>query len=59
MGITAIILAKHDPETGRPLVDLVLDVAEQKGTGKWTAQVSFDLEAVPCPRWPTRYTPAP
>jgi 6-phosphogluconate dehydrogenase len=45
VGITAIILAKHDPETGRPLVDLVLDVAEQRGMGKWTAQVSFDLEA--------------
>jgi len=45
VGITATILAKKDPETGEPLVPLILDTAEQKGTGKWTAQVSFDLEA--------------
>jgi len=43
--ITASILARRDAETGRPLVDLILDTAEQKGTGKWTAQVSFDLGA--------------
>jgi 6-phosphogluconate dehydrogenase len=45
VGITATILAKQDPETGKPLVDLILDTAEQKGTGKWTAQVSFDVGA--------------
>ena len=45
VGITATILAKKDPETGRPLVHLIHDSAEQKGTGKWTAQVSFDLGA--------------
>jgi 6-phosphogluconate dehydrogenase len=45
VGITASILAKRDPETGRPLVDVILDVAEQKGMGKWTPQVSFDLGA--------------
>ncbi|MBI3667986.1 MAG: NADP-dependent phosphogluconate dehydrogenase [Acidobacteria bacterium] len=43
MEISAVVLAKTDPETGRPLVDLVLDTAGQKGTGKWTAQSSFDL----------------
>ncbi|MGA7613667.1 MAG: NADP-dependent phosphogluconate dehydrogenase [Thermoanaerobaculia bacterium] len=46
--ITARIFRATDPETGRPLVDLVLDRAGQKGTGKWTAQVALDL-AVPVP----------
>jgi len=46
--ITAKILRVKDPETGRPLVDLVLDKAGQKGTGKWTSQIALDLE-VPIP----------
>jgi len=46
--ITAAILAKPDPETGRPLVDVILDTAEQKGTGKWGSQVALDL-GVPAP----------
>jgi 6-phosphogluconate dehydrogenase len=46
--ITAEILAVADPETGKPLVDVILDKAGQKGTGKWTAQVALDL-AVPIP----------
>ncbi|PKM89462.1 MAG: phosphogluconate dehydrogenase (NADP(+)-dependent, decarboxylating) [Firmicutes bacterium HGW-Firmicutes-10] len=41
--ITAKILKKIDEETGLPLVDVILDVARQKGTGKWTAQESLDL----------------
>ncbi len=41
--ITALVLGKIDPETKKPLVDLILDEAEQKGTGKWTAQDSLDL----------------
>ncbi|MBH8598500.1 MULTISPECIES: NADP-dependent phosphogluconate dehydrogenase [unclassified Thermoactinomyces] len=41
--ITADILAKVDKETGKPLVDLILDTAGQKGTGKWTSQSSLDL----------------
>jgi 6-phosphogluconate dehydrogenase len=41
--ITADILQRQDPETGRPLVDVILDTAEQKGTGKWTSQVALDL----------------
>jgi 6-phosphogluconate dehydrogenase len=41
--ITAEILKKIDVETGLPLVDVILDVARQKGTGKWTAQESLDL----------------
>jgi 6-phosphogluconate dehydrogenase len=46
--ITADIFAKQDTETGKPLVDLILDVAGQKGTGKWTGQISLDL-GVPTP----------
>lgn len=34
--ITKNIFTKNDPETGRPIVDLILDKAGQKGTGKWT-----------------------
>ncbi|MDX6613283.1 MAG: 6-phosphogluconate dehydrogenase [Blastocatellia bacterium] len=41
--ITSQILRVEDQETGKPLVDLILDQAEQKGTGKWTAQVALDL----------------
>ncbi len=41
--ITADILSKKDDETGRPLVDVILDTAGQKGTGKWTATVALDL----------------
>jgi 6-phosphogluconate dehydrogenase len=43
MGITADILAHTDPETGCALVDVILDTAEQKGTGKWASQVALDL----------------
>ena len=41
--ITADILAKTDDETGRPMVDVILDAAGQKGTGKWTSQAGLDL----------------
>jgi len=41
--ITGSILAKADPETGRPMVDVILDTAGQKGTGKWTSQIALDL----------------
>ena len=44
--ITSEIFRVSDPETGKPLVDMVLDKAGQKGTGKWTAQTALDL-AVP------------
>lgn len=43
IGITADILAHTDPETGIALVDLILDTAEQKGTGKWASQIALDL----------------
>ncbi|MFD2612868.1 NADP-dependent phosphogluconate dehydrogenase [Paenibacillus gansuensis] len=41
--ITADIFSKKDPETGKPMVDVILDAAGQKGTGKWTSQSSLDL----------------
>ncbi len=41
--ITKDIFTKVDDETGKPLVDLILDTAGQKGTGKWTSQSSLDL----------------
>ncbi len=41
--ITAEVLAKLDAATGRPLVDVIVDEAEQKGTGKWTSQDALDL----------------
>ena len=41
--ITAKIFTKIDEETGKPLVDVILDKAGQKGTGKWTSQTAFDL----------------
>jgi 6-phosphogluconate dehydrogenase len=43
--ITAAILERIDEETGRPLVDLILDSAAQKGTGKWTSQTALDVGA--------------
>lgn len=46
--ITADIFTKTDEETGKPLVDLILDTAGQKGTGKWTSQNALDL-GVPLP----------
>ncbi len=41
--ITADILAHKDPETGNALVEMILDTAEQKGTGKWTSQIALDM----------------
>ena len=43
--ITANIFDKIDPDTGRPLVDVIMDEARQKGTGKWTSQNALDLGA--------------
>ncbi|MGB6580316.1 MAG: NADP-dependent phosphogluconate dehydrogenase, partial [Streptosporangiaceae bacterium] len=41
--ITAEVLAHQDQATGQPFVDIVLDQAEQKGTGRWTVQDALDL----------------
>ena len=41
--ITRDILSKVDKETGRPIVEVIMDTAGQKGTGKWTSQAALDL----------------
>jgi 6-phosphogluconate dehydrogenase len=41
--ISSRVLAKVDQATGRPLVDVILDEAGQKGTGRWTAQDALEL----------------
>jgi 6-phosphogluconate dehydrogenase len=46
--ISADILRRRDEESGHPLVELILDKAKQKGTGKWTSQNAMDL-GVPIP----------
>ena len=46
--ITADILTKYDPATGKPMVEIILDRAGNKGTGKWTSQSALDL-GVPLP----------
>ncbi len=43
--ITSKIFRRIDEESGNPLVDMVLDKAKQKGTGKWTSQNAMDLGA--------------
>ena len=43
--ITARILAATDPETGAPMVEVILDKAGQKGTGTWTGQSALELGA--------------
>ncbi|MCS7067646.1 MAG: decarboxylating NADP(+)-dependent phosphogluconate dehydrogenase [Meiothermus sp.] len=43
--ITADILTKKDEETGKDLVDVILDAAGQKGTGKWTSVTALDVGA--------------
>ncbi|WAS05505.1 NADP-dependent phosphogluconate dehydrogenase [Gloeomargaritales cyanobacterium VI4D9] len=46
--ITAQIFTVQDPATGKPLVDLILDTAGQKGTGRWTVTSALEL-GVPIP----------
>ena len=46
--ITADILTKKDPETGRPMVDVIMDTAGNKGTGKWASTKRIRL-SVPLP----------
>ncbi len=48
MEITADILTRKDDDTGKPIVDIILDKAGQKGTGKWTSQDAFDV-GIPVP----------
>ena len=46
--ITTDILQQNDPKTGKPFVDIVLDTAGQKGTGKWTSINALDM-GIPAP----------
>ncbi|MEB3359252.1 MAG: NADP-dependent phosphogluconate dehydrogenase [Synechococcales bacterium] len=46
--ITSDIFTKVDPDTGKPLVDVILDSAGQKGTGRWTVVSALEL-GVPVP----------
>jgi len=48
ISITADIFTKKDKDTGKAMVDIILDRAAQKGTGKWTSQSALDL-GVPLP----------
>ncbi len=48
MEITAHIFRKIDEQTGKHLIDLILDEARQKGTGMWTSQDAMDIQ-VPTP----------
>jgi 6-phosphogluconate dehydrogenase len=43
--VTADVLRFLDPDTGGPLVDLILDAAEQKGTGRWTIESALELDS--------------
>lgn len=43
MEITSHILKTNDPETGKPMVEVIMDRAGNKGTGKWTSQSALDL----------------
>ncbi len=44
--ITADIFSRQDPETGKALIDVILDKAGQKGTGKWTLMSANDMGVV-------------
>src|SRR5438034_11482316 len=44
--ITAEVFRKQDPDTGKPLVDVILDKAGQKGTGLWTLQSALSQSVV-------------
>lgn len=46
--ITADIMGKKDDETGKPMLDVIMDKAGQKGTGRWTSQEALNL-GVPAP----------
>ena len=44
MEITAAIFLRNDDRTGRPLIDMILDQARQKGTGEWTAAEALSIQ---------------
>ena len=41
--ITAEVLSQTDEKTGKPLIDVIVDSAGQKGTGRWTVKAALDL----------------
>lgn len=41
--ITARVLRQIDAETGQPLLDLIVDIAGQKGTGRWTSEIALEV----------------
>lgn len=41
--ITSDILTKYDKETGKPVIDIILDMAGNKGTGKWTSETALNM----------------
>ncbi|QGU01955.1 6-phosphogluconate dehydrogenase, NADP(+)-dependent, decarboxylating [Corynebacterium kalinowskii] len=41
--ITSEVLSQVDAETGKPLIDVIVDAAGQKGTGRWTVKAALDL----------------
>ncbi|WP_301484254.1 NADP-dependent phosphogluconate dehydrogenase [Intrasporangium sp.] len=41
--ITADVLAQADARSGEPLVEVIVDAAEQKGTGRWTVQTALEM----------------
>lgn len=43
IGITAEVLSQRDADTGQPLIDVIVDSAGQKGTGRWTVKAALDL----------------
>ncbi|NLE98500.1 MAG: NADP-dependent phosphogluconate dehydrogenase, partial [Propionibacterium sp.] len=43
MEVSVEVLRQVDAETGKPLVDIIVDAAAQKGTGAWTVQTALDL----------------
>lgn len=46
--IACKIMSRRDEETGKPMVEIILDKAGQKGTGKWTSEAALDL-GIPAP----------
>jgi 6-phosphogluconate dehydrogenase len=48
ISITADIMGKKDEETGKSMIDVILDTAGQKGTGRWTSMEALNL-GVPAP----------
>src|SRR5699024_11202493 len=42
--ITGNILSTYDKKTGKPMIDVIVDRAKSKGTGKWASQIALDFQ---------------